>query len=53
MNEKIKTSEDRAAIRDMIEDGVTPLKGNQVFTPEELDELYAKNDPDEPWWSKY
>jgi hypothetical protein len=49
----------------MIEDGVTPLKENQVFTPEELDELYAKdnqeeldelyakNDPDEPWWSKY
>lgn len=49
MNEKIQTPEDRAAIRDMI----TPLKENQVFTQEELDELYAKDDPDEPYWSKY
>lgn len=53
MNEKIKTPEDRAAIRDMIEDGVTPLKENQVFTQEELDDLYSKDDPDEPYWSKY
>ena len=53
MNEKIQNPEDRAAIRDMIEDGITPLKENQVFTQEELDELYSKDDPDEPWWSKY
>lgn len=53
MNEKIKKLEDRAAIRDMIEDGITPLKETQVFTQEELDELYEKDDPDEPWWSKY
>lgn len=53
MNEKIQNPEDRAAIRDMIEDGITPLKENQVFTQEELDELYAKDDPDEPYWSKY
>lgn len=50
MNEKIQNPEDRAA---MIEDGITPLKENQVFTQEELDELYAKDDPDEPYWSKY
>lgn len=51
MNEKIKTPEDRAAIRDMIEDGVTPLKESQVFTQEELDELYAY-DKEEPWWNR-
>ena len=53
MNEKIETPEDRTAIRDMIKDGITPLRESQVFTPEELDELYAKDDPDEPYWSKY
>lgn len=53
MNEKIQNPEDRVAIRDMIKDGVTPLKDDQVFTPDELDKLYAKDDPDEPWWSKY
>lgn len=52
MNKKTETSEN-CAIRDMIEDGVIPLKENQVFTPEELEDLYAKDDPDEPWWSKY
>ena len=53
MNGKIKNSEDRAAIRDIIKDGITPLKENQVFTQEELDDLYAKDDPEEPYWSKY
>lgn len=51
MNEKIQNPEDRAAIRDMIEDGITPLKENQVFTQEELDELYSY-DKEEPWWNR-
>ena len=51
MNEKIQNSEDRAAIRDMIKDGITPLKDSQVFTQEELDELYSY-DKEEPWWNR-
>ena len=27
------------------------INSKQVFTPEELDELYA-HDPDEPWWNR-
>lgn len=43
----------RIARFDMEKDGITPLEEQQVFTPEELDNLYAKDDPDEPWWNKY
>lgn len=38
---------------DMKQSGIDPLNESQVFTPEELDDLYAKDDPDEPWWNKY
>ena len=37
----------------MKQSGIEPLNESQVFTPEELDDLYAKDDPDEPWWNKY
>lgn len=43
----------RIARFDMEKDGITLLEEKQVFTPEELDELYAKDDSDEPWWNKY
>lgn len=42
----------RVARFDMQKEGIVPLKEEQVFTEEELDELYAKDDPDEPWWNK-
>ena len=36
---------------DMQKEGITPLEEKQVFTPEELDELYAY-DKNEPWWNR-
>ena len=41
----------RVARYDMEKDGITPLEEKEVFTPEELDELYAY-DKDEPWWNR-
>jgi len=41
-----------AAETDMQQEGVKLLSENQVFTQEELDELYAKDDPNEPWWQR-
>lgn len=38
---------------DMQKEGTKLLSEDQVFTQEELDELYAKDDPDEPYWCKY
>lgn len=40
--------ETRIARFDKEKTGINP---KQVFTPEELDELYA-HDPDEPWWNR-
>jgi hypothetical protein len=38
---------------DMQKEGTKLLSEDQVFTQEELDGLYAKDDPDEPYWCKY
>lgn len=40
-----------AAETDMQQEGVKLLSENQVFTQEELDELYA-HDENEPWWNR-
>lgn len=42
----------RIARFDMEKDGITPLEENQVFTPEELDELYRFDPDQEPYWNR-
>lgn len=42
----------KAAMEDMHKEGIKPLEERQVFTEEELDELY-RFDPDaEPYWNR-
>lgn len=41
----------RVARYDMKQEGITLLKESQVFTEEELDELYSY-DENEPWWNR-
>lgn len=42
----------RVARFDMREEGITPLKEEQVFTEEELDELYRFDPDQEPYWNR-
>jgi hypothetical protein len=42
----------RVARFDMEKAGITPLEENQVFTPEELDELYRFDPENEPYWNR-
>lgn len=41
----------KAAMEDMQKEGTKLLSEDQVFTQEELDELYA-HDRNEPWWNR-
>ena len=42
----------RVARFDMQQEGITPLHEEQVFTEEELDELYKFDPENEPYWNR-
>ena len=42
----------RVARFDMQKENITPLEEKDVFTPEELDDLYQFEPDKEPWWNR-